>query len=208
MGNKYFKHHVDPTDPEYKLYRDACSEVSEMFGIDFVFLKRSIVKPDWIFGEDDASKFDTNRVTTLYIENFEQFEGTGDLFNKFGFSIDDQLILVVGIDSFRRKTEEEPFEGDLLYHPVSQKYFEISHVAKPQGFFQFGGGQMMYRLICTLFKYSHEAFEFDSNGMVDDIDDFMNDIGNNETDGNEQVEQGQEEKEVLEFDTSNVFGEK
>ena len=209
MGNPYFKHHVDSADPEYNLYRGMCNEVAEIYGIDFVFLKRSLENPDEIFGEDGANKFDSTDTITMYIENFQQFEGNGDLFGKFGFTIDDQLILVVGVDIFLKETGSEvPFEGDLIYHPVSQKFFKIEHVAKPQGFYQFGAGQMMYRLTTTLFKYSHERFEFDSNGMVDGIDQFMNDIGNDSENSAEADQFEAEADKILDFDSSNIFGDK
>jgi hypothetical protein len=209
MGNKFFKHHVDPEDPEYRLYRGLTNEVAEIFGIDFVFLKREIENPDHILGEDPSNKFDTNRLTTWYIENFQQFEGNGDLFGKFGFTIDDQLILVIGVDTFRTASGfETPFEGDLLYHPVSEKFFEIKHVARPQGFYQFGAGQMMFRITTVLFKYSHERFEFDSEGMIDDIDDFMNNIGNDSNTPDEADQAGEEASDILDFDESNIFGDK
>ena len=208
MGNPYFKHHVDNTDPEYNLYRGMCNEVAEIFGIDFVFLQRKIENPDDIFGEDVTNKFDSNDVITMYIENFQQFEGNGDLFGKFGFTIDDQLILVVGVDVFRKITgATNPFEGDLIYHPVSTKFFKIEHVAKPQGFYQFGAGQMMFRMTTTLFKYSHERFEME-NGMIDDIDTFMNDIGNNSDTPAEADQFEAEADDILDFDESNIFGDK
>jgi hypothetical protein len=209
MGNQFFKHHVDPDDPEYKLFRGLANEVAEIYGIDFVFLQRKVVNPDDIFGEDSTNKFDTNKQITCYIENFQQFEGNGDLFGKFGFTIDDQLILVVGVDTFRTATGFEfPFEGDLLYHPVSQKFFKVDHVSRPQGFYQFGAGQMMFRLTTTLFKYSHERFEFDKNGMVDNIDDFMNNIGNDSESPAEADQANEEADDILDFDESNIFGDK
>ncbi len=208
MGNPYFKHAVDSADPEYQLYRGMCNEVSEMFGIDFVYLKRQDGNPDDIYGEDPTNYFDDNKTVTMYIENFQQFEGNGDLFGKFGFTIDDQLILVVGVDVFQRDTgEDEPFEADLLYHPVSQKFFKIDHIARPQGFYQFGAGQMMYRMTTTLYKYSHEEFSMDG-GMVDDIDTFMNDIGN-DTDTSAEADQFEKEADdILDWDESNIFGDK
>lgn len=209
MGNKFFKHHVDAEDPEYKLYRGLANEVAEIFGIDFVYLKRSADNPDEIFGEDPTQTFDENRIMTYYIENFQQFEGNGDLFGKFGFTIDDQIILVIGVDTFRKASGYDfPIEADLLYHPVSEKFFKIEHVGRPQGFYQFGAGQMMFRLTCTLFKYSHERFQFDSEGMIDDIDDFMNNIGNDSETPAEHDQATTEADKVLEFDESNIFGDK
>lgn len=207
MGNPFFKHQVDSNDPEYNLYRGMCNEVAEMYGIDFVFLPRKLENPDDIFGEDGTAKFDESKILTLYIENFQQFEGNGDLFGKFGFTIDDQLILVVGVDIFKQIVgTDKPMEADLLYHPPSKKLFKIEHVAKPQGFYQFGAGEMMFRMTTTLFKYSHERFE-SAEGMVDDIDTFMNDMDNSET----SVENDQFEKEaddLLDFDSENIFGDR
>jgi hypothetical protein len=204
MGNPYFKHHVDEADPEYNLYRGMCNEVAEIYGIDFVYLQRKLENPDNIFGEDGSNKFDSSKTITMYIENFQQFEGNGDLFGKFGFTVDDQLILTVGVDVFKKETGMDvPFEGDLIYHPASQKMFKVDHAAKPQGFYQFGAGQMMFRLTLTLFKYSHERFE-SAEGMVDDIDTFMNDI----KEGTDEADQFEDEaSDILNFDETNIFGE-
>jgi hypothetical protein len=205
MGNKFFKHHVDENDPEYQLYRNACNEVTEMFGIDFLYITRKITEnPDWIWGEDPANYFDGNRLVTMYIENFQQFEGSGDLFNKFGWNIDDQLITVVGIDEFMKTAKREPLVEDLLFHPASGKYFKIEHIAKPQGFYQFGGGQMMYQFTSTLFKYSHEQFDT----KFEETDDFMNEIGNSELEPDEDTQAQSQGDDILDFDESNVFGEK
>jgi hypothetical protein len=208
MGNPYFKHSVDSEDPEYNLFRGMCDEVAEMYGIDFVFLPRKLENPDDIFGEDGTAKFDENKIVTMYIENFQQFEGNGDLFGKFGFTIDDQLILVIGVDTFKLKVGTEyPMEADLIYHPSSQKFFKIEHVSKPQGFYQFGAGQMMFRMTTTLFKYSHERFESDG-GMVDDIDTFMNEIGDN-SEGSAEADQIEKEADdLLNFDSENIFGDR
>ena len=205
MGNPFFKHHVDAADPEYNLYRGMCNEVAEIYGIDFIFLQRKLENPDDIFGEDGSNKFESNDTLTMYIENFQQFEGNGDLFGKFGFTVDDQLILVVGVDVFQKETGADfPFEGDLLYHPPSLKFFKIEHVSKPQGFYQFGAGQMMYRMTTTLFKYSHERFE---GGMVDDIDTFMNDIGDDSENTDEKDQMEKEASDILDFDSANIFGD-
>jgi hypothetical protein len=204
MGNKFFKHHVDSADPEYNLYRGACNEIAEIYGVDFIFMQRKLENPDDIFGEDGSNKFDTNKPITFYLENFQQFEGNGDMFGKFGFTVDDQLILVVGVDTFKLESGvDKPFEGDLIYHPVSQKMFKVEHVSKPQGFYQFGAGEMMFRLTLTLFKYSHERFE-STEGMTDDLDTFMNDIKDS-TDEADQFEKGADD--ILNFDEENLFGE-
>jgi hypothetical protein len=208
MGNPYFKHHVDSEDPEYNLFRGMCNEVAEIYGIDFVYLPRKLENPDDIFGEDGTAKFDKNRIVTMFIENFQQFEGNGDLFGKFGFTIDDQLILVVGVDIFKKHVSADvPFEGDLIYHPVSQKFFKVEHVSKPQGFYQFGAGQMMFRMTTTLFKYSHERFE-SAEGMVDDIDTFMNDIGDDSESSAEADQFEKEADDLLDFDSENIFGDR
>lgn len=80
----------------------------------------------------------------------------------------------------------------------------IEHVARPQGFYQFGGGQMMYRFTSTLFKYSHENFDT----KFEDTDDFMNDIGDSELKPDEDEQASNQADDILEFDESNVFGEK
>jgi hypothetical protein len=207
MGNPFFNHGATGLTNEYNLYSNATDEICEMFGIDFSYLPRTLVKPDHIFGEDVNSSFDSNTTITLYIENAEEFNGVGDLFNKFGFSIDNQLILTVQQDRFDTTVGEVPEIGDLIYHPPSRKILEVKDVKYENSYYQFGGGglvdngQMTYKFTCTLFEASHEDF----NTGIDDVDDLLDTLTDvNTTDETDEIDTAK--TDVLDFTEEDIFG--
>ena len=53
---------------------------------------------------------------------------------------------------------DRPLEGDLVYHPVFEKMFEISFVDDDEPFFQLDNNPV-YKLRCKSFEYSSEALD-------------------------------------------------
>ena len=53
---------------------------------------------------------------------------------------------------------ERPLEGDLVYHPVFEKMFEISFVDHDEPFYQLDNNPV-YKLRCKSFEYSSEALD-------------------------------------------------
>ena len=53
---------------------------------------------------------------------------------------------------------DRPLEGDLVYHPIMGKMFEISFVDHDQPFFQLDNNPV-YKLKCRLFEYGSEALD-------------------------------------------------
>ena len=199
MGNPYFQHAYDPGNNEETLYKNATDELCEMFGIDFKYITKTLIKPDHIFGEDTLKQFETYKPITFLIENYENYEGVDNLFSKFGFEVDNRLILLIEQSRFTTYVGQDPEIDDLVYHPNSQKIFKVVHIQKGENFYQMNGGQDRYRITCELFTPSHE--EFDTN--ISDID-----ILNNEDDSNNTLERDQFSEEVndlLDLSESDLF---
>lgn len=200
MGNPYFKTSYDPTNNEAELYRKATDEVCEMHGVDMIYLPRTRVKDDDLFGEDVLQKFESNKTVTFYIENYADFDGVGDIFSKFGFQPDDQLILVVEKENFDAILDQEPLVSDLLYYPAADTLYEIVHVDPDRGtFFQFNFKQYCYKITCKSFEYSYE----DMDTGVDDIDDIDQELQNT-TDESDLVDS--EKDDYLNLDVEDIFG--
>lgn len=199
MGNIYFKHAYDAGNNESELYRQATDEICEIWGQDFKYVPKTLVKPDYLFGEDTLKTFDSHETITLYIQNYESFDGIGDFFNKFRFEVDNRLVLLVEQQRFQSTIGREPEVDDLLYHPPSGKIFALKHVNPDDNFFQMNGGQDRYRLTCELFTPSHEGF--DTN--IDDIDVLTGETDSNNTLESDQIDQ--EIDDVLDLDESDIF---
>lgn len=165
--NVYFS---DKVRSEQTLFEDIIIESIKMYGQDVIYLPRDIVDRNTIFGEDYESRFDNAYTIEMYIEDTETFGGEGDLFQKFGLEIRDEATFIVAKRSWERyvgdyTTGIRPNEGDLVYLPMSKKFFEISHVEHEQPFYQISN-LPVYKLQCRIFEYNDE--DFDTG--IDDID--------------------------------------
>jgi hypothetical protein len=65
---------------------------------------------------------------------------------------------------------ERPYEGDLIYFPLNDKFYKIMHVEHESVFYQSGALQV-FDLKCELFEYSNERFDT----KVDYIDEYWDD---------------------------------
>jgi len=158
--NVYFSQAVRS---EQNLYEDLIIESLKIYGQDVYYLPRNIINRDEIFGEDAASKFDSAYMLEAYIENVEGFEGAGDLYQKFGIEIRDEITFVIS----RRRWQQfvgiwnnsinqiRPQEGDVLFLQLSNTFFEIMHVEDEQPFYQLSN-LPVYKLRCALYEYNSE----------------------------------------------------
>jgi len=125
-----------------------------------------MVDRDTILGEDRASKFDEAYMIEAYIENPEGFDGSGDLYQKFGLEIRDEATFIIArkqwtnlVGVWNNDVETiRPMEGDLIFLPMTNKFFEISFVEHEQPFYQLSK-LPVYKLNCSLFEYNDEDFD-------------------------------------------------
>jgi len=161
--NVYFSQAVQS---EQHLYEDLIIESLKIFGQDAYYLPRKIINRDEIFGEDSSSKFNDAYMIETYIENPEGFEGEGDLFSKFGLEIRDEANFIISRRQWQKfigthysdVTYPKPDEGDLIYLPLSNSFFEIKFVEEEQPFYQLSN-LPVYKLSCALFEYNNEEID-------------------------------------------------
>ena len=82
------------------------------------------------------------------MENFDGFQGGGDLLTKFGVAQTDEITMVISQQRFSDlisqfllldkdyQAPERPQEGDLIYLPLTSNYFEIKFVEHEEPFYQ------------------------------------------------------------------------
>ena len=161
--NVYFSQAVKS---EQNLYEDLIIESLGIYGQDVYYIPRTIVNRDSILNEDPASTFDDAFLMEMYIENAEGFEGEGDLYSKFGLQIKDTATFIVSrrrwddrVGPFSSQVENpKPMEGDLVFLPMTNSFFEINFVEDEQPFYQLSN-LPVYKLECSLFEYNDEDFE-------------------------------------------------
>jgi len=155
--NSYFTRQ----NSERNVVEDLTIESIKIHGLDMVYIPRTLVNEDTIFGEDTLSKFTAGNYIEMYLESVDGFGGDGDFYSKFGLEIRDTVSLVVSKKRFEQvmsSTTTKPREGDLIYFPLSKGLFEIKFVEHENPFYQLGK-LYTYKLSCELFTYSQEEID-------------------------------------------------
>lgn len=161
---------------EQQLIDDLVIESIQIFGMDVIYISRSIEQRDDILNEDDLSIFNQAYELDMYVKSVDGFEGEGDFLSRFGLQIRDQVTFSVANRTFEKYVtqkdpgRERPFEGDLIYFPLNDKFFKIMHAEHESVFYQSGALQV-FDLRCELFEYSNERFDT----KVDFIDEYWAD---------------------------------
>ena len=157
--NPYFKSQREEQD----VIEDLTIESIKIHGQNMVYMPRTLVNEDTLFGEDTRSAFNDGYEIEMYISSVDGFEGEGDLISRFGLQINDTMKLVVSKKRFeyeitsKESTIVRPREGDLIYFPLSGFVFEITFVERENPFYQLGK-LYTYELTCETFKFSKETF--------------------------------------------------
>jgi hypothetical protein len=159
---------------EQRLFEDLIIEGLKIYGNLIYYIPRVLVNRDLVLGEDNSSKFKNALAVEMYFETTEGFLGQQELINKFGLEIREDTTFMVS----KRRFEEfvssrsdlivsgRPNEGDILYFPLMNSFFEIQFVEDQEPFFQLGN-LPVYKLRVTRWEYSSE----DLDTGVAEIDD-------------------------------------
>ena len=151
---------------EKRLHENIIIESLKIFGQDVFYMPRTLVNRDLIFGEDTTSKFDDSYAIEMYFESNEGFAGEQEIINKFGLEIRDDTTLVVAKRRFEEHVSNNnnliaagrPNEGDIIYVPLMNSFFEILFVEDQEPFFQLGS-LPVYKLKVTRWEYSSEKLD-------------------------------------------------
>ena len=169
--NTYF---TNGTRNEQFLQQNLTEEFIKMFGMDILYCPREIMLTDGVFNEEVIGQFNDSYIIEAYMENFDGFQGGGDLLTKFGVAQTDEITMIVSSQRFTDlisqfllldkdyKAPERPQEGDLIYLPLTSNYFEIKFVEHEEPFYQLGKGYV-YKLRAELFEYSDEQGDVFNN---------------------------------------------
>lgn len=168
--NSYIR---DNVRSEQNLYEDIVIESLKIYGQDVYYLPRDTVYEDRVFGDEIPARYNSSYKIEMYIDNIEGFDGEGDLFTRFGVEIRDEATFVVSRRRWRTTismfdneiNSERPREGDLIYLPLSNSMFQITHVEHETPFYQLAN-LPVYKCRAHLFDYNDE--DFDTN--IDAID--------------------------------------
>jgi hypothetical protein len=202
--NSYFNQFSSNT--EQTLIENLIVEAIKIYGHDMYYLPRTGVNKDATLNEWEYSEFNTALPCEFYIKSSSSFEGQGQLLEKFGLQIKDQLTLQISVRSFNEfikptTGEERPLEGDLIYIPMIKALYEVNYLDKAVTFFQLGSLQS-YDIVLELYESNNDKF---ATGIaaIDDTYNAINNIVNDPFDQGDNLET--EGETVLDFTEKNPF---
>ena len=165
--NLYFNPYpVNQITSEQLLIEDLVIEALKIYSMDVYYMPRtSEDQVDYLYGEDPVKQYTSATQIEMYLENFTGMEGEGDFISKFGLEIRDEVSLLVSRQRFSFSVgQNRPFEGDLIYIPLFQNFFEITFVEHENNQAMFytlgrgrGGNVYVYALKMKQWVFSNET---------------------------------------------------
>jgi hypothetical protein len=167
--NHYFNFFPEQVTSEQLLVEDLVIESLKIHGMDIYYLPReSRDQIDPLLGEEQLKSFGSAYTIEMYLENVMGMEGDQDIISKFGLEIRDEMTLLVSRRRFQFTIPSmvRPREGDLIFVPLLQNFFEILHVEheNQQAMFHTlgrgrGGNVYVYVLKLKQFVFSNEQIQ-------------------------------------------------
>jgi hypothetical protein len=140
----------------------------QIHGMDVFYLSRtSRDVVDGLYGEDPLKEYRYAYPIEMYMENVTGMDGEGDFISKFGLEIRDEITMLVSRRRFSSTAPlSRPREGDLIYIPLVQNFFEITFVEHENDQAMFhtlgrgrGGNVYVYALKLKQFVFSEEIID-------------------------------------------------
>jgi hypothetical protein len=167
---------------EQLLVEDLVIEALKIYGMDVYYLPRTTRdQVDYLYGEDTLKEYRTAHPIEMYFENVSGMDGEQDFISKFGLEIRDEATLLVSRLRFRYAVNgyTRPREGDLIFVPLLNNFFEITFVEHEDQQTMFytlgrgrGGNVYVYALKMKQFVFSNEIVETGINMIDEQIVDY------------------------------------
>lgn len=163
--NPYFQTGLTPgTTSEQNLYEDLIIESMKIYGFEVYYLPRTPRNYDPILSEDPLNKYEYAYPIEMYMENVEGFQGDNEMLSKFGLEVRDTATFIVARKRWKEVVGDDgktvlthrPCEGDLIYFPRTQAFFEIRKVEGQQPFYQVGR-LYIFKMSCEVMQFSNEV---------------------------------------------------
>ena len=166
--NVYFNPFPKNITSEQLLVEDLLIEAMQIYGMEVFYLPRSSRdQVDFLYGEDTLKQYTSAYTIEMYLEDVTGMEGEGDFISKFGLEIKDEVTLLISRKRFAATVpQKRPQEGDLVYVPLVQNFFEITFVEHENNqamYYTLGRGRganvYVYALKLKQFVFSNEIVE-------------------------------------------------
>jgi hypothetical protein len=161
---------------EQLLIEDLVIEAMKIYGMDVYYMPRSSRdEVDMLYGEDTLKQYVKAYPLEMYLENVTGMDGDGDFISKFGLEIRDEVTMLVSRNRFKSIVPNliRPQEGDLIFMPLTNNFFEITFVEHDDNQAMFytlgrgrGGNVYVYALKMKKLVFSNEIIQTG----IEDID--------------------------------------
>lgn len=148
------------------LHDSLTAEAIQFGGVEVIYLRREQMNAEPLFGEDPRGAFNEAYPVSMYIEDFESWQGERDFFSRFGYTANDEMSVSINSRLFQGQGDgAEPREGDLVYFPMGNALLEITFVEDEDDFY-IHGHLPTRQITMQKFAYNGEAIvgEYDSTG--------------------------------------------
>jgi len=166
--NVYFNPFPKNITSEQLLVEDLLIEAMQIYGMEIFYMPRSSRDQiDLLYGEDTLKQYTSAYTIEMYLEDVTGMEGDGDFISKFGLEIKDEITLLTSRKRFAATVPQtRPNEGDLIYVPLIQNFYEITFVEHENNqamYYTLGRGRganvYVYALKMKQFVFSNEIIE-------------------------------------------------
>ena len=166
--NVYFNPFPKNITSEQLLVEDLLIEAMQIYGMEVFYLPRSSRdQVDFLYGEDTLKQYTEAYTIEMYLEDVTGMEGEGDFISKFGLEIKDEVTFLISRRRFAATVPQtRPNEGDLVYVPLVQNFFEITFVEHENNqamYYTLGRGRganvYVYALKMKQFVFSNEIIQ-------------------------------------------------
>ena len=166
--NVYFNPFPKNITSEQLLVEDLLIEAMQIYGMEVFYLPRSSRdQVDFLYGEDTLKQYTSAYTIEMYLEDVTGMEGEGDFISKFGLEIKDEVTFLISRRRFAATVPQtRPNEGDLVYVPLVQNFFEITYVEHENNqamYYTLGRGRganvYVYALKLKQFVFSNEIIQ-------------------------------------------------
>lgn len=138
---------------------DLVIESIQITGINCFYVRKTFQSIDQILGEDNLMKFSDAYLLEFYLDSVEGYGGEGQLISKFGIEIKNRLDFSVSVKRFVEEVKlERPMEGDLIWFPFSQTFFEILFVEDNIPFYEVGKNYI-FKIATQTWYYGQEKVD-------------------------------------------------
>jgi neck protein len=172
MPNHYFDHNTNSYGEDQALVDDLIQEAISIYGMQVVYIKRTMINPNTVLGESTINEFKKAYSMDMYFESVQGFGG-GILIGPHGLDNRKECVFSVSKKTFNEvmkagpgnlppavtnTKEVRPMEGDIIYLPMSNDLWEIAEANHEKIFYQIGQ-VYVWTLKCNKYMATNDTID-------------------------------------------------